>query len=86
MPHSQAVAVCRNSLEAVMAWKRRRRRWILRLMAAAIMRLVVASRANRNKGVKATDTMSATAGKTHSAHLQEATRGRGLTCTLWLGK
>lgn len=59
-----------DSLEIVMAWKTRRRCWILRLMAAAIMRRVVASRANKNKVVKATDTMSATAGKTHSAHLQ----------------
>lgn len=39
-------------------------------MAAVIMRQVVVSRATKNKVVKATDTMSATAGKTHSAHLQ----------------
>lgn len=41
-------------------------------MAARIMRLVVVHRASRNRVVKATDTMSATAGKTHSAHLHTA--------------
>lgn len=59
----------------------RRRRCILRLIAAAIMRRVVVSKATRNKVVKATDTMSATAGKTHSAHLRKTQR-LGLGC--WL--
>ena len=53
-------------------WKMRRRRWILRLMAAAIILLVVVHRANRYTVVNATDTMSATAGKTHRAHLHPA--------------
>ena len=40
-------------------------------MAAVIIRRVVVSKANRNKVVKATEMMSATAGKTHSAHLHK---------------
>ena len=38
-------------------------------MAAVIMWLVVVHKASKNRVVKATDTMSPTAGKTHSAHL-----------------
>ena len=53
-------------------WKVRRRRWILRLMAATIILLVVVHRANTYTVVNATDTMSATAGKTHRAHLHPA--------------
>lgn len=49
----------------------RSRLCILRLMAAVIIRRVVVSKANRNKVVKATEMMSATAGKTHSAHLHK---------------
>ncbi len=64
------VATWLNRPAMVTNWKMRRRRWILRLMAAVIMRLVVVHSASKYNVVKATDTMSATAGKTHRAHLQ----------------
>ena len=51
------------------------------MMAAVIMRRVVVNKATRNKVVKPTHTMSATAGKTHRAHLQRAQRV-GLSCSL----
>lgn len=55
-------------------WKMLRRRLILRLMAAALMRLVVVHRASRYSVVKMTETMSPTAGNTHSAHLHQEKR------------
>ncbi len=78
--HTSKVAIQASYREArrlnepamVTNWKMRRRRWILRLMAAVIMRLVVVHSASRYSVVKATDTMSATAGKTHRAHLQHS--------------
>lgn len=72
----------RDSLDTVTVWKMRRRRCILRLIAAVIMRRVVVSKATRNKVVKATDTMSATAGKIHSAHLHKTQEARTRGCFL----
>lgn len=63
-------------------WKVRRRRCSCLLMAAATILLVVAHKARMNKVVKATDTMSATAGKTQIAHLQ----AKSTSILLWIDK
>lgn len=66
-------------------WKVRSRCCICLLMAAAIILLVVAQRANTKRVLNATDTISATAGKMQIAHLQKPTQnGCIATCYLLL--
>ena len=60
-----------SSLVRMTTWKVRSRCCICLLMAAAIILLVVAQRARTKSVLNATDTMSATAGKMHIAHLQK---------------